>query len=616
MKPRNQVLLAVVVFAAIFFSCFAAFYIFIAKAPMLTLVIPPKKFCVNQPIPMHFTWGAKEYSEAFGGCEALKGEVRIYVFDGSNNQYLLSGIQTATQPSDRSNFDFVDYCKNNAFVSTSYRSFTPRKTGDYHIVYEYFNKQLGKSVLDESQVITVSSCEKPSPPPLPPPTQPECVAGETKCYSDAYKQVCVDGFWAKPSYCLYGCSQGKRGEGKCRENKPNLPPDEPKGCHYNDPPCPPNYVCEKTGKIWQCINKQQQPPPPPPSIEKTPVECGCESKEPECETWVKENCPPSPIPLAAEIPLGVVVEPTCDCTFELMQNPECAVWTENYCSFEIKPVTQETGFPVDSPCSKGWDAHEGAKINMNEEVFACDLFEVKNSKLLALVKDAKIYCGKALSDEYHKSLIKAARGNQKHCVALYIIDGLGKRKKFMEGYFYTEIRRGILLEFPIKYANGLPPTPAPRPPTCVSDVGYVVNIMNMQADPRNFGSPRGWVSDDYLSENNCVMSDLPAHVSVFKLHTGTCVDYSVVLTTLLRMAGFTKNEVLTVTGKQEDSGHAYNLVKFPNEEKYTIVDTTGNNPNSLRLKPKKDWWTYCDYSLCVNDGGEQTCPQKNAVYGC
>jgi len=120
-----------------------------------------------------------------------------------------------------------------------------------------------------------------------------------------------------------------------------------------------------------------------------------------------------------------------------------------------------------------------------------------------------------------------------------------------------------------------------------------------------------------MTENSCLFSDLPAHASILTLKTGTCVDYSVALTTLLRMVGYSKDEVYSVGAP----GHEYNLVKFPEHLRWRIVDTVGNSPYPFR----NIHWTYrnrsishCDYYAeeCMNDNGVVSCPSKFEVEGC
>jgi parallel beta-helix repeat protein len=88
--------------------------------------------------------------------------------------------------------------------------------------------------------------------------------------------------------------------------------------------------------------------------------------------------------------------------------------------------------------------------------------------------------------------------------------------------------------------------------------------------------------------------DLPTHASVNRLSTGTCVDYSFALTTMLRKAGYSKDDVLSVNGE----GHGYNLLRFPGEPKWHYVDTVGNNGGGVYggtgyADPETAWYKYC-----------------------
>ena len=96
------------------------------------------------------------------------------------------------------------------------------------------------------------------------------------------------------------------------------------------------------------------------------------------------------------------------------------------------------------------------------------------------------------------------------------------------------------------------------------------------------------------------------------MNTGTCVDYSSAITTLIRKLGYLRDEVYTVRAKD----HAYNLIRFKGDDKYTIVDTTGNN-YAIELNSVPQGYDYCESILsCYNDLGTQICPQLEEIYGC
>jgi len=95
------------------------------------------------------------------------------------------------------------------------------------------------------------------------------------------------------------------------------------------------------------------------------------------------------------------------------------------------------------------------------------------------------------------------------------------------------------------------------------------------------------------------------------------VDYSAALTTLLRKLGYKKNEVYTV----ESPTHAYNMVRFPYDRKYTVVDTTGNNNPAVILGETPSsllfGFDYCgEIKKCYNDKGPTLCPNQQDIYGC
>jgi hypothetical protein len=99
--------------------------------------------------------------------------------------------------------------------------------------------------------------------------------------------------------------------------------------------------------------------------------------------------------------------------------------------------------------------------------------------------------------------------------------------------------------------------------------------------------------------------------------TWMCTGYSIAVTTLLRSVGYGKDEAYSICGP----GHAYNLVKFPGDTKYHLVDTVGNlatpyNPTGV----PPSGYPYCSYGGCtpclMNDEGGGPCPPRSEVVGC
>jgi len=287
-------------------------------------------------------------------------------------------------------------------------------------------------------------------------------------------------------------------------------------------------------------------------------------------------------------------------------------------------VLPSVGIPSDTTCTAGWPSHQGGTIKLNDNNYACDLFEVTNSGLLALAQEAEDSCLNACSNSgahgyctsiYTMSGLSSGVTAEKFkkCVALYEIYALGPAAKYMKDYFYPEICCG---------------GDCPAYGDCASSDNGKCSCQGRTYGSKaksipcqgNVGQPSGWASDTDMSKNSCVFSDIPAHASANIISTGTCVDYSVVVTTLLRMSGYSKTEAYSMTGP----GHEYNVVKFPGDAKYTIIDTVGNYPTPYRpSNTPGTWFQYCSYlsgtstyTACSNDAGPTSCPAKSEIYGC
>ena len=300
--------------------------------------------------------------------------------------------------------------------------------------------------------------------------------------------------------------------------------------------------------------------------------------------------------------------------------PEGTIWSDK--GMKCESAFNFIGYPNDTPCTQGWPARQGPEITINERVHSCDVFEVRDPRLLTIAQEAAACYDSGCRDprcHAHCAAAMAWSGANIHkneagfrdFAARYIIYGLGPEAKFMKGYYWPEVDCRV----PIidRYLN---PNCEPRLPD------YNANVRQLMCRDTG-GEPWGWASDVNMSENSCVLSTLPAHADVFTLHTGTCADYSVATATLLRMVGFSKDEVYSVNAPI----HQYNLVHFPNSPKWTIVDTVGN-----QVIPFGDVWhwckiketpcpenvTHCQYDAksCTNDAGTADCPARNEVDGC
>lgn len=298
----------------------------------------------------------------------------------------------------------------------------------------------------------------------------------------------------------------------------------------------------------------------------------------------------------------------------------------------------KTKYPVaDTICSSSWPTDEGNIVNINVPTRSCNLFEVCDDKLDYIIDDAIDCCENKKNDEICKFALENSDGNLKKCKGLYIIKGLGNGAKYMKGYFASEFccDSNELCKDKSLYGKCQQP----------SDLGssYYKSYVNENAEKLSCwqGYPENiWGSDKDMSKNSCYFLELPAHASLNILQTGTCADYSIALTTLLRKVGYFSNEVMSVTGVR----HVYNLIKFPGDDKYHIVDTTGNRPSNINLHSLPSFYTgrninkrvdvegmgdmhligpifydYCNLIYlkeCFNDKGQFNCPKLSQVYGC
>jgi parallel beta-helix repeat protein len=293
------------------------------------------------------------------------------------------------------------------------------------------------------------------------------------------------------------------------------------------------------------------------------------------------------------------------------QLPALAIWPCADCD-----TTAKYG-PPDSDCRDGWNANQGPVVDINTSDHACDLFEVCDPSLDYIVEDALECCENedyisAISGDRLSGRRDACRWahraygdnfrdnydpiNLKKCVGRYIIKGIGDSAVYMQGYFRGEF-----------CCNGSDTFCGEKAPDCpywqtkpaAWEMGKIDSCTHRVEERPDFemgghrcesnyflwwewGEPGYWSSDtNYLSNNDSVV-DLPAHASINKISSGTCVDYAIATATALRKAGYGEDEVYAVDG----DGHDYNLVKFPDYAKWYYVDTTGNR-GTIKGNPNK-----------------------------
>lgn len=300
-------------------------------------------------------------------------------------------------------------------------------------------------------------------------------------------------------------------------------------------------------------------------------------------------------------------------------------------SKKVCKETNTTYFPPSTKCTKEWHSYEGEKININSEGYACDLFEVCSDKFDYILDDAMDCCdgtpiiyneGEDLSKNVKQQACefanKYSKGNAKRCQALYLIKGLGPSRIYLQGYFEAEMCCYGVEDLCGNKNYLYKPLPVPETSVelkglrCSYDFNKILGIGSRVQQ----GKKGEWLSDSRIDRNNIALSDVPTHVSLNLLSTGTCADYSMALTTLLRKAGYEKDEIFTVEGV----GHAYNLLKLPLDNKYRVIDTTGNNIGldfSKAFPAARDKYDYCrSIRYCYNDYGKLTCPLMSDIVGC
>ena len=284
-------------------------------------------------------------------------------------------------------------------------------------------------------------------------------------------------------------------------------------------------------------------------------------------------------------------------------------------------------YPPDTPCRDIWP-------NGTE---SCQEIEVCHPGLDYIVLDAVRCCnGSDSASPACAWALAHSDGDNKKCRGLYIIRAFGPDAVYMQGY---ALFKACCSGYPECTRTSWPSLAG----TASFREGFNQNVTNLSCRREDWGVD-AWRSDTNMSRNSAVLGLYPAHATVNILQTGVCVDYAAALATALRKAGYSSSEAMVAASLGYDlpllgdhPGHAYNLVKLPGEERYHIVDTTGNgegiNPEGLphyfwfvgnfMNQPVRirvfDWWVgYCSkvspYGL--NDLGSIKTPAKTEICGC
>jgi hypothetical protein len=265
--------------------------------------------------------------------------------------------------------------------------------------------------------------------------------------------------------------------------------------------------------------------------------------------------------------------------------------------------------------NRWWPNHYGGSFKVNDELFYCDTYEVCQDDIVPIVEEIINCCDNMCSGVCHSGCNRALQDSglnlndnemtRKKCYAFYTAYAMD-RDRWMHGYWNDEIDcKGI---------GGTCSLPADAMASSVECQGSI-GIGNSQ-----------WKNDNDMDQNSCFFGEPPAHASLAKLKIGTCADYSIAMTTLLRSVGYEEDEIYSTCAP----GHMYNLIKLPGESKYRFIDTSGglnklyfagyeNNNWAWQVTVQENTYiiNHCDYGYgcggCTNDGGSNSCPSKSNV---
>ncbi|MEW6035982.1 MAG: PKD domain-containing protein [Candidatus Micrarchaeota archaeon] len=301
-------------------------------------------------------------------------------------------------------------------------------------------------------------------------------------------------------------------------------------------------------------------------------------------------------------------------------------------------------YPPDTTCTDKWPYDGQATVDYNQEIGACHAFEVCDDSIDYMIADAesccngqyefsdlpeqtsygydkKKNCDIALADTRMKKPMTHlnAASSMKVCKTSYLVHGIGSSAIYMKDYYRGE---ACCKDNPACGDNPrFEAGPWPASNIKFSELRCVYTLVKPLIGS-NYKVPKdGWYgSDSDPKANNNAMLTTPTHSSINVMNTGTCVDYSLAVTTALRKAGYKKNEVPSM----EAPGHMYNLVYLPGESKYSLVDTVGNRGGEFFTGGGWGWkykgvdTDHCSYKAdrCGNDLGFWTCPGKGEVTGC
>lgn len=303
-------------------------------------------------------------------------------------------------------------------------------------------------------------------------------------------------------------------------------------------------------------------------------------------------------------------------------------------------------YPSDTTCTNKWPYEPQGGIEYNTGIDKCHAFEVCDPSIDYVLADAESCCngqrvfsanppqnwgyGYDKNKACDRAISNAKKGgamvtldaqsSMKLCKASYLVYGVGSEAVYMKDYYTGEFccanDDGICHGLP-KFTAG----PWPESNIQFGSLRCVYTKYDPWIGDTQYFAKKGWYgSDTDQEQNNNAAVDIPPHSSINVMNTGTCVDYSFVITTLFRKAGFGVNEIMSM----RSPGHLYNLVWLPGATKFTFIDTVGNTGGNFFTGPGWNWTSkgvyqdHCTYSSdrCSNDYGAFYCPSRSDIVGC
>ena len=298
------------------------------------------------------------------------------------------------------------------------------------------------------------------------------------------------------------------------------------------------------------------------------------------------------------------------------------------CKSEDVPCsgTSAKYFPSDTVCKNEWPLSDGPIIPVKfadyiqnggkefpsyGQIYSCAYFEVCSGKIDKYVQEAADCCVNKLNQEQDecKFAQQNSNSNPKRCEGLYLVKNAQQEKynpysnsggACCASSSHTEWQ---------KFCNDITGSQGQWYGNCASPGGLgsgidspaknLIQAMPCKSDP-------SYSSLDPL-QNSCVSTLFaPTSVSMEQMKYRACTVDSSIITTLLRKAGYSSSEVMTVSS----AFHYFVLVKFPLDSKYTLLDNYKIDTTNAGS------WCNQAWIQCQNDNGLVQCPDKSQVKGC